>query len=63
MVRRKQRYVLAEIVYDDNRYVYPVNQSSLYGEILSAFKEAFGEYGLALVKGSLSVSARLDPNG
>lgn len=56
MVRKKQRYVLAEIVYEDNAFIYPISQSSLYAEISKAFLESFGDYGLALVKPSLSVN-------
>lgn len=59
MVRKKNRYVLAELVYEENNKVYPLTNSQLYQAIRSAFKTCFGDYGIALVKASLSVSSTI----
>ena len=55
MVRVKNRYLLAEIKYDDGK-VYEVTEPQLYQTIRTAFTDCFGDYGMALVKRSLSVS-------
>ena len=55
-MRLKHRYVLAEIVFERNQYVYPLQEELVYHEIRKAYQEGFGEYGIALVKSSLSVS-------
>lgn len=56
MVRKKNRYLLAEIQYENSKVIYPLTASQLYQDIRAVFQENFGDYGLALVKKSLSVS-------
>ncbi|XP_067937988.1 ribonuclease P/MRP protein subunit POP5-like [Watersipora subatra] len=54
MVRVKHRYLLAEIVYADNRSI-DATDTQIYQAIRDAFTEGFGEYGIALIKRSLSI--------
>lgn len=56
MVRRKQRYLLAEIIYPNNNMSYDLPVGDVHNAVKGAFEEQFGEYGMALVKSSLSVS-------
>lgn len=56
MVRKKNRYVVAEIVYEDNNNVHPLTEHQLYQAMRETYHSCFGDYGIALVKPSLSVS-------
>lgn len=56
MVRKKNRYLLADVVFEDGK-VHEISGTTWYQAIRAAYTEGFGEYGVALVKKSLAVSA------
>ena len=56
MVRKKNRYVVAEIVCEELESIFTLSESKLYQAIREAYHSCFGDYGIALVKSSLSVS-------
>jgi len=56
MVRKKNRYLLAEVLFESGKQAPSnLNEPEFYKEIRDALQIGFGDYGLGLVKKSLNV--------
>ncbi|XP_002734205.1 ribonuclease P/MRP protein subunit POP5-like [Saccoglossus kowalevskii] len=55
MVRFKNRYILCELVFEDDFLVHPTEERNLYYKIKEAIAKAHGDYGVGVLQGGLSV--------
>ncbi|XP_070572976.1 ribonuclease P/MRP protein subunit POP5-like [Ptychodera flava] len=55
MVRYKNRYLLCELVFDDDKLVHPVEEKVIYFTIKQAIERSHGDYGIGVTLSGLNV--------